>query len=119
MPCGPLSPDIVEHYLAIDLGAESGRIMHGVLSGGRLTLGELHRFPNGPVRMLGTLRWDLVRLWSEILAGLRVASQRGIQPRALSVDSWGVDYVLTRGREPALGLAFNYRDARALGPYER
>jgi rhamnulokinase len=108
------------HYIAIDLGAESGRIMRGTLgTGGRLELEEIHRFPNGPIKVLGTLRWDLLGLWREILAGLRKAGGAGFSPRSISVDSWGVDYVLTRGSEPALGCPFNYRDQRALGPYKR
>ena len=103
-------------HVAIDLGAESGRVVVGMLEGGRLAITEVHRFGNGPVKMLGTLRWDLVRLWEEILCGLRKV---GGEVESVSVDSWGVDYVLVRGREPMVGVAFNYRDPRADGPYQR
>lgn len=101
-------------HVAIDLGAESGRIVLGTLSAGRLAIKEVHRFQNGPVKMLGTLRWNLVRLWEEILAGLRKV---GGAVESVSVDSWGVDFVLVRGGEPMVGVAFNYRDPRAAGPY--
>jgi rhamnulokinase len=76
-------------YLAIDLGAESGRVILGSLQDGSLELEEVHRFPNGPVNVLGTQRWDLVRLWSEILHGIRAAAKRAPQLKSVSVDSWG------------------------------
>ncbi len=57
-------------YLAIDLGAESGRVIAGRLQDGRVSLDEIHRFPNGPVTVAGTRRWDVLRLWSDILEGL-------------------------------------------------
>ena len=62
-------------YLALDLGAESGRGLLGKLDGERLTLEEVHRFPNGPVRMLQTLHWDLPRLFDEIKTALRKAAR--------------------------------------------
>src|SRR3954451_20877827 len=105
-------------YLAIDLGAESGRVILGVLEAGVLSMQELHRFANQPVPILGTRRWDLVHLWSEILCGLRFAAKTSPEIKSVSVDSWGVDYALVRGNEPLLGPAFHYRDVRALGPYE-
>ncbi|MGC9329024.1 MAG: rhamnulokinase, partial [Candidatus Hinthialibacter sp.] len=60
-------------YLGIDLGAESGRVMAGLFDGEKIILEELHRFPNGPVQISGTLRWDVLRLWSEIKNGLSSA----------------------------------------------
>lgn len=65
-----------ENYLAIDLGAESGRAILGRLEGERLGLEEVHRFPNGPVRVLGHLHWDVLRLWSEIQQSLRLVAGR-------------------------------------------
>ena len=105
-------------YLAIDLGAESGRVILGTLARGHLSIEEVHRFPNGPVSILGTLRWDLVRLWGEILNGLRVAAERTPNIKSISVDSWGVDYALIRRDEPLIGPAFHYRDGRAQEMYE-
>jgi rhamnulokinase len=106
-------------YIGIDLGAESGRVMLGMLEDGRITIEEVHRFPNGPVRLAGTLRWDVLRLWEEIKTGLRKVAQRGISPASVGVDSWALDYVLMRGSEPMLRAPFCYRDARTAGPYER
>src|SRR5260370_42431355 len=62
-------------FLAVDLGAESGRVVAGLFDGTRLRLEEIHRFANGAVPLAGTLRWDMLRLWSDILAGLGKAAQ--------------------------------------------
>ena len=107
------------YYIACDLGAESGRVMLGTLENGRLELEEIHRFSNGPARVLGTLRWDTLRIFEELKRGLRKVGERGIAARSVSVDSWGVDYVLTRGDEPQLATPYNYRDARTERTYER
>ena len=74
-------------YLAIDLGAESGRVMAGLFDGQQVRLEELHRFPNGPVHVADTMRWDLLRLWSEIQTGLAKAATRFGQ----SIVSVGVE----------------------------
>lgn len=105
------------HYIAIDLGAESGRVMLGCLSDGVLALEEVHRFPNGPVRTDGTLRWDAMRLWEEIKTGLRLVAARGLLVSGISVDSWGLDYVLMGSGKPMLRAPFCYRDARTEGVY--
>src|SRR5438093_6093963 len=100
-------------YLGIDLGAESGRVMAGLWDGKRMHLEELHRFPNGPVEIGGTLRWDVLRLWSEILHGLSAAAHRcGKAVRSIGVDTWGVDFVLLSKSNELLGQPFHYRDAR-------
>ena len=105
------------HYIAVDLGAESGRVMLGTLADGRLTLEEVHRFPNGPLRFQGTLRWDVMRLWEDVKAGLRKVAARGLPIASISVDSWGVDYVLMHDGEPMLRMPFCYRDARTEKPF--
>jgi rhamnulokinase len=113
------------HYIACDLGAESGRVMLGTLAEGRLALEEIHRFANGPVIVCGSMRWDLLRLFEELKTGLRKAGEtiRQRDARAtvqsVSTDSWGVDYVLLRGSEPMLTAPFHYRDARTDGGFER
>ena len=109
-----------ECYLGIDLGAESGRIMAGLWDGKRIRLEELHRFPNGPIEIGGTLRWDVLRLWSEIQNGLRLASTRyGKAVKSIGVDTWGVDFVLLSKSNELLGQPFHYRDARTRGMMER
>jgi rhamnulokinase len=103
-------------YLGIDLGAESGRVMAGRWDGALLTLEELHRFPNGPISLAGTLRWDSPRLWQEIQQGLGVAARRfGDRIVSVGVDTWGLDYVLLSQSGELLGLPFCYRDARTRG----
>jgi len=104
------------HYIAVDLGAESGRVMLGSFDEGTLALEEIHRFPNGPLRFRGTLRWNALRLWEDIKTGLRKVAARGLPIAGVSVDAWGMDYVLLRNGEP-LRMPFCYRDPRTEGPY--
>ena len=107
-------------YLAIDLGAESGRVMAGLWDGKRIRLEELHRFPNGPVMLARTLRWDVLRLWSEIQNGLALAAKKfGRRIVSVGADTWGVDYVLLNKTGEILGQPFHYRDARTNGQMER
>lgn len=107
-------------YLAIDLGAESGRVMAGLFDGKQVRLEELHRFPNGPVHVADTMRWDLLRLWSEIQSGLAKAAVRfGQNIVSVGVDTWGVDFVLLSKTGEMLGQAYHYRDRRTLGVLEQ
>ena len=103
-------------YLAVDLGAESGRVVAGMFDGETVQLEELHRFRNGPVSIAGTLRWDLVNLWREVQAGIaQAASQFGDSICSIGVDTWGVDYVLLTTSGELLGLPYCYRDERTQG----
>ena len=103
-------------YLAVDLGAESGRVMAGRFDGRHVSLHEIHRFSNGPVRLGGTLRWNLVGLWAEIQNGLREAAARyGNSITTIGVDTWGVDFVLMNRNDELLGQPWNYRDSRTDG----
>ncbi len=107
-------------YLAIDLGAESGRVMAGLWNGKTLRLEEIHRFPNGPVHLAGSMRWDVMRLWAEIENGLGVAAKRyGPSIVSVGADTWGVDFVLLSPRGEMLGQPRHYRDARTNGMMER
>uniref|UniRef100_A0A7C4QUR1 Rhamnulokinase n=1 Tax=Schlesneria paludicola TaxID=360056 RepID=A0A7C4QUR1_9PLAN len=106
-------------YLAVDLGAESGRVIAGRFDGQSVRLDEVHRFPNGPVHLADTLRWDLLRLWSEIQQGLsKAAAQYGSSIVSVGVDTWGVDYVLLSASGEMLGQPYCYRDARTRGHLE-
>jgi rhamnulokinase len=100
------------HYLACDLGAESGRLMLGTLREGRLTLEELHRFPNGPIKADGSLHWDIPKLFEELIVGLRKAAARQLPIASISCDSWGVDYLLFAEDGSLLSPTFHYRDPR-------
>lgn len=106
------------HYIACDLGAESGRVMLGTLKDQRLSLEEIHRFPNGAIAVCGSLRWDALRLFDELKTGLRKAAARGVPIAGISTDSWGVDYVLIKGNEPMLTAPYQYRDARTDHMYD-
>ena len=100
------------HYLACDLGAESGRLMLGTLEGGRLSLEELHRFLNGPVETEHGLCWEISRLFSELKTGLKIAASRKLPIRSISCDAWGLDYFLLDERGEVMDPTFCYRDSR-------
>jgi rhamnulokinase len=102
-------------FAAIDLGASSGRVLAGRLADGKVALAELHRFANGPVQLPDGLRWDILHLLTEALAGLRRAGRL----RGAGVDTWGVDYALLDERGRVLGLPYHYRDGRTDGMIER
>jgi rhamnulokinase len=104
------------HFLAIDLGAESGRAMLGRLGAGVLSLDEICRFPNGPVRDNGSLRWDIHRLWSEIRRGLDRSADR--KPESIGIDTWGCDYALLDARGQLVEQPYHYRDVRTDGVME-
>lgn len=107
-------------YLAVDLGAESGRVIAGVWNGKRLRLEEVNRFPNGGVVLADSLRWDLLRLWAEIQSGLALAQKKyGRQIVSIGADTWGVDFVLLNRQNEILGQPYHYRDARTRGALKR
>ncbi len=102
-------------FAAVDLGAESGRVLAGHFDGSRLTLEETHRFPNQPAQVLGTLHWDVLRLWHEIQDGLSKLARSGVQVQSIGVDTWGVDFGLVDERGRLLGNPIHYRDKRHEG----
>ena len=103
--------------LAIDLGAESGRVMAVHYDGAALRLKELHRFPNVPVTVRGTLFWDVLRLWQDIQTG--IGKGKALQPAALGVDTWAIDFGLLDRDGTLLGNVVHYRDRRTDGMMER
>ncbi|GAA4704822.1 rhamnulokinase [Phytohabitans rumicis] len=100
---------------AVDLGAASGRVMLAAVSPDGVALEEVHRFDNGPVRLLGTLHWDAPRLYAEVLTGLRAAVARRPDLASVGIDSWAVDYGLLDRDGALLGNPVHYRDARTDG----
>lgn len=104
---------------AVDLGATSGRVMLAEVGPDRLDLTELHRFPNQPVRVAGTLHWDALRLYAETVAGLRAAVQRRPDLASIGIDGWGVDYGLLDATGALLGNPVHHRDPRTDGVLER
>ena len=100
------------HYLACDLGAESGRLMLGSLKDGRLSLEELHRFPNVPIEDTVGRHWNVEALFAELQTGLALAGQRGLPISSISVDAWGLDYFLLDENGAVMEPTFCYRDSR-------
>lgn len=100
---------------AVDLGASSGRVMVATVGPDRLELTEVHRFPNGPVRLRETLHWDVLALYRGVLDGLRAAGPVD----AVGIDSWAVDHGLLDATGSLLGNPVHYRDARTNGVAER
>ena len=102
----------ISHHAAIDLGAESGRVILGTLADGKITIEEIHRFPNRTREKDGGLRWDLRHLEREILVGLKKMGNREIPLDSVSCDTWGVDIVYLPKDESAAQDPFCYRDGR-------
>lgn len=106
-------------FAAVDLGAESGRVMLGSLDESKLHLKEIHRFSNGGVRVGDNLYWDVLRLWSEIKSGLQLTSQgAGGALKSVGLDTWGVDFGLLGADDRLLGNPYHYRDSRTDGMLE-
>ncbi|MGW8227228.1 MAG: rhamnulokinase, partial [Anaerolineales bacterium] len=103
--------------LAVDLGAESGRVMGVHFDGQQLALEELHRFSNTPVTLNDTLHWDFLRLWGDIQTGI----EKGValQPASIGVDAWGVDFGLLDNQGSLIGNPVHYRDKRTNHMMER
>src|SRR4030065_2142793 len=98
------------NFLAIDLGASSGGGLLGQWDGSCFRLQEMHRFPNGPVNILGHLHWDVLQLWTEIKAGLARYSAQFDQPVAgRGVDTWGVGFALLDRAGPPAGNPPHFR----------
>jgi len=102
-------------FAAIDLGASSGRVIVGRVGPRTLDLDEVHRFPNAPVALPDGLHWDILRLYREVLDGLRLAGRGNDGVLGVAVDSWGVDYGLLDATGALIGAPFHYRDPRT-GP---
>ena len=108
------------NFLAVDLGASSGRVLLGTLTGERFELRELRRFANGPVRVGTSLHWNVLELWAQIQEALQRYAREIQGPlEGIGVDTWGVDFALLDGRGDLLGNPHHYRDARTDGLMER
>jgi rhamnulokinase len=111
---------IARNVVAVDLGAESGRLVLCRWNGSDGSLEEIHRFPNGPKQVDKHLVWDVDRLWNEIQQGLsKAAAKTGGQVDSVGVDGWGVDYALLDGAGNRIGQSFCYRDARNVPAMEK
>lgn len=108
-----------KRHLAFDFGAESGRAIVGTLENGVLEMEEIHRFPTGSMFVYDSLRWNIYRLYEEILTGLRKYVQRyGDELESLGVDTWGVDYAFLKEDGAIFEVPYQYRDDRTQGTAE-
>lgn len=103
------------YYLAVDIGASSGRHILGHLENGQMVLEEIYRFENGMDRQGGKLLWDTGRLFTEIVNGMKRCRKLNKIPVSMSVDTWAVDYVLLDEQDQVLGDTYGYRDSRTSG----
>lgn len=108
-----------KYYLAVDIGASSGRHMLASMVNGKMHLEEVYRFPNGMDNKDGTLCWNVDRLFSEIKNGLKKCKELGKVPASMGIDTWGVDYVLLDEDDKILGDTVGYRDSRTTGMDEK
>ena len=104
-----------KYYLAIDIGASSGRHILGHLENGKMILEEMHRFPNGNVEKDGELTWDIDGLFQEILTGMKKCKEAGKIPVSIGIDTWAVDIVLLDEEDKRIGNAVGYRDSGTRG----
>ena len=105
----------MNYYLAIDIGASSGRHILGHVENGKMVLEEMYRFDNLQVRKNGHDCWDMDNLWNGIMGGLKACGAAGKIPVTIGIDTWGVDYVLLEENDQVLGDAGAYRDSRNEG----
>lgn len=103
------------YYLAVDIGASSGRHILGHIEDGRIVMEEIYRFENGMEKKDGHLLWDTKRLFAEIINGMKICKQLHKIPTSMSIDTWAVDYVLLDKEDKILGSAYGYRDDRTAG----
>ena len=103
------------YYLAIDIGASSGRHMLGHIENGKMILEEIWRFENGMKDREGSLCWDLDALFEEIKTGMKRCKELGKIPVSMGIDTWAVDYVLLDEKDQVLGKTYGYRDGRTQG----
>jgi len=107
------------YYLAVDIGASSGRHILAHLENGKLQLEEVYRFPNGGTDKNGLLCWDHEGLFQNILAGMKKCKEIGKTPSFMGIDTWGVDYLLLDENDKVVGDSICYRDSRTEGMFEK
>lgn len=106
---------MANYYLAVDIGASSGRHMLAHLEDGKVILEEIHRFSNGMVEIDGHKRWDIDELFRQIIIGVKKCKELGKIPTSMGIDTWAVDYVLLDENDNVVRPCFGYRDSRTTG----
>ncbi len=105
----------MKYYLAVDIGASSGRLILGHVNKGKIVCEEMHRFENRLYEQDGHLCWDYQKLFDEICVGMRKCKLQNKVPVSMSIDTWGVDFVLLDGNDQVIGQTVGYRDQRNIG----
>ena len=108
-----------KYYLAVDIGASSGRHILGTVKDGHISLEEVYRFENGMKEKNGHLCWDTQALFANIKAGMKQCAVLGKIPASMGIDTWAVDFVLLDGEDQVLGDTVGYRDDRTKGMDEK
>ena len=108
-----------QYYLAIDIGASSGRHILGHMEDGKMVLEEMYRFPNGMTEENGQRCWNVKALFRAILEGMKKCKEAGKIPVSMGIDTWAVDFVLLDKKNKMLGDAVGYRDSRTAGMDEK
>ena len=104
-----------KYYLAVDIGASSGRHILGHLENGKMVLEEIYRFPNGMKPVNGEKIWDIEAVFGEVVNGMKKCRELGKIPVSVGIDTWAVDFVLLDENDKRLGNAVAYRDDRTKG----
>ena len=105
----------MEYYLAVDIGASSGRHILGHVEDGKAVIEEIYRFPNGMKEENGHKYWDTNELFGHILEGMKKCASAGKIPVSMGIDTWGVDYCLLDSTGEPCGPVYGYRDGRTAG----
>ena len=103
------------YYLAVDIGASSGRHILASMDNGRMTIEEVYRFDNGMINDNGNKLWDVDSLFANIIEGMKKCKELGKIPVSMSIDTWAVDYVLLDDNDKCIGNVYGYRDERTDG----
>ena len=107
---------VIKRYLAFDIGASSGRAIVGILNNEALALDEIYRFPNEIIRRDNEVLWDILKIHSEILNGLKIYVKKyGSHVDGIGIDTWGVDFILLDKKSELVGPSHHYRDSRTKG----
>ena len=109
----------MNYYLAVDIGASSGRHILAHMEDGKIRYEEIYRFANGMSKVNGHLCWDTETLYKEIKNGLKKCKELSKLPVSMGIDTWGVDYVLLDSEDKILGPTYGYRDGRTDGIDEK
>lgn len=105
----------IRHFVAIDLGATSGRVILATISGGKIEMEEVHRFPDTIIQMQGHFYWDLPAIYKSVVEGLRKVAERGVKVESIGIDTWGVDFAFFGKDGELLRLPYCYRDPHTVG----